>query len=212
MVFLFILLIILIVTLIIITSKIEIKIINLVIQSQRENHIKDGYEIILKLNILGNIPIIKFTMTKPKLKKIQNTLKMKEKIKKLEKDIWDNRNKIDVNFVEIMKAVSKGIHIEDLNIRTTVGTENAFLTAILVAIFSSIFSIGISRLSAKEDRVKYKIEPIYMNQNFIKIAISGIFQIKVIHIINIIYVFNKKGGMKNHERTSNRRSYDYSYE
>ena len=212
MVFLFILLIILIVTLIIITSKIEIKIINLVIQSQRENHIEDGYEIILKLNILGNIPIIKFTMTKPKLKKIQNTLKMKEKIKKLEKDIWDNRNKIDVNFVEIMKAVSKGIHIEDLNIRTTVGTENAFLTAILVAIFSSIFSIGISRLSAKEDKVKYKIEPIYMGQNFIKIAISGIFQIKVIHIINIIYVLNKKGGMKNHERTSNRRSYDYSYE
>lgn len=212
MVFLFFLLIILIVTLIIITSKIEIKIINLVIQSQRENHIEDGYEIILKLNILGNIPIIKFTITKSKLKKIQNTLKMNEKIKKLEKDIWDNRNKIDVNFVEIMKAVSKGIHIEDLNVKTTVGTENAFLTAILVAIFSSILSIGISRLSVKEDKVKYKIEPIYMGQNFIKIAISGIFQIKVIHIINIIYVFNKKGGMKNHERTSNRRSYDYSYE
>ena len=212
MVFLFILLIILIFTLIIMTSKIEIKIINLVIQSQRENHIEDGYEMILKLNILGNIPIIKFTITKSKLKKIQNTLKMNEKIKKLEKDIWDNRNKIDVNFVETMKAVSKGIHIEDLNVKTTVGTENAFLTAILVAIFSSIFSIGISRLSVKEDKVKYKIEPIYMCQNFIKIAISGIFQIKVIHIINIIYVFNKKGGMKNHERTYNRRSYDYSYE
>ena len=212
MVFLFILLIILIFTLIIMTSKIEIKIINLVIHSQRENHIEDGYEMILKLNILGNIPIIKFTITKSKLKKIQNTLKMNEKIKKLEKDIWDNRNKIDVNFVEIMKAVSKGIHIEDLNVKTTVGTENAFLTAILVAIFSSILSIGISRLSVKEDKVKYKIEPIYMGQNFIKIAISGIFQIKVIHIINIIYVFNKKGGMKNHERTSNRRSYDYSYE
>ena len=212
MVFLFILLIILIFTLIIMTSKIEIKIINLVIHSQRENHIEDGYEMILKLNILGNIPIIKFTITKSKLKEIQNTLKMNEKIKKLEKDIWDNRNKIDVNFVEIMKAVSKGIHIEDLNVKTTVGTENAFLTAILVAIFSSILSIGISRLSVKEDKVKYKIEPIYMGQNFIKIAISGIFQIKVIHIINIIYVFNKKGGMKNHERTSNRRSYDYSYE
>ena len=212
MVFLFILLIILIFTLIIMTSKIEIKIINLVIHSQRENHIEDGYEMILKLNILGNIPIIKFTITKSKLKKIQNTLKMNEKIKKLEKDIWDNRNKIDVNFVEIMKAVSKGIHIEDLNVKTTVGTENAFLTAILVAIFSSILSIGISRLSVKEDKVKYKIEPIYMGQNFIKIAISGIFQIKVMHIINIIYVFNKKGGMKNHERTSNRRSYDYSYE
>ena len=81
-----------------------------------------------------------------------------------------------------------------------------------MAIFSSIISIGISILQVKEEDISYKIEPIYIDQNFIKIVISGIFQLKLIHIINMIYVFNKKGGMKKYERTSNRRSYDYSYE
>ena len=59
---------------------------------------------------------------------------------------------------------------------------------------------------------KYIITPLYFNQNIVNIEISGIFEIKMIHIINIIYILNKKEGVKKNERTSNRRSYDYSYE
>ena len=58
----------------------------------------------------------------------------------------------------------------------------------------------------------FTIKPIYINQNLINILIDGIFEIKMIHIINIIYILNKKEGVKKYERTSNRRSYDYSYE
>ena len=212
LVFLFIMWIILVVTLIIITAKIEVKIVNLAINSQNKEHISDKYKIITKLKIFGNIPIIKFTLNKKKIKKIQQLLKMNEKVKQLEKDILQNKNKFDKKMVKGLKEFSKGIYVENLELEVELGTENAFLTSMLVAIFSSILSIGLSRIHLKENNIVYKIEPVYRNENSIKIEISGIFQIKLIHIINTIYVLNKKGGRKNHERTSNRRSYDYSYE
>ena len=198
--------------LVILTSKLDIRIINLIIDSQSKKHINDRYEIIIKLKIFGNIPILKFTLNKSRLRKIKQSRKMNEKVKQLEKDIIQNKNKLDVQIIKGLKEFSKNIYMEKLDLEIELGTENAFLTSMLVAIFSSILSITFSRIHVKEKNIIYEIEPIYMNKNSIKIEISGIFQIKLIHIINTIYVLNKKGGRKNHERTSNRRSYDYSYE
>ena len=212
MVFLFILLIFLVLVLVILTSKLDISIINLIIDSQSKKHINDRYEIIIKLKIFGNIPILKFTLNKSRLRKIKQSRKMNEKVKQLEKDILQNKDKFDRQVIKGLKEFSKNIYAEKLDLAIELGTENAFLTSMLVAIFSSILSITFSRIHVKEKNIIYEIEPIYMNKNSIKIEISGIFQIKLIHIINTIYVLNKKGGRKNHERTSNRRSYDYSYE
>ena len=212
MVFLFILLIFLVLGLVILTSKLDIRMINLIIDSQSKKYINDRYEIIIKLKIFGNIPILKFTLNKSRLRKIKQSRKMNEKVKQLEKDIIQNKNKLDVQIIKGLKEFSKNIYMEKLDLAIELGTENAFLTSMLVAIFSSILSITFSRIHVKEKNIIYEIEPIYMNKNSIKIEISGIFQIKLIHIINTIYVLNKKGGRKNHERTSNRRSYDYSYE
>lgn len=58
----------------------------------------------------------------------------------------------------------------------------------------------------------YIIEPIYRNKNLINIAFSGIFELEMMHIINMISILNKKEGVKENERTSNRGAYDYSYE
>ena len=137
---------------------------------------------------------------------------MNEKVKQLERDILKNENKFDKQIIKGLKELSQSIYVENLELEVELGTENAFLTSILVAFFSSILAISFSRIHLKENNIVYKIEPVYRNENSIKIEISGIFQIKLIHIINTIYVLNKKGGRKNHERTSNRRSYDYSYE
>ena len=58
----------------------------------------------------------------------------------------------------------------------------------------------------------YKIEPVY-NTNIINLRLNCIINVKMVHIINIIYIFlNKKGRSDKYERTSNRRSYDYSNE
>ncbi len=212
MVFLFILLIFLCLALVVLTSKLDIRMINLIIDSQSIKHLNDRYEIIIRLKIFGNIPILKFTINKNKLRKIQQSWKMNEKVKRLEKDILQNKDKFDMQMIKGLKEFSKGIYVNNLELEVELGTENAFLTSILVAFFSSILAISFSKIHVKEKNTVYKIEPVYRNENSIKIEISGIFQIKLIHIINTIYVLNKKGGRKNHERTSNRRSYDYSYE
>ena len=211
MVFLFILLIFFISIIVIMTSKIEIKIENLIITSQTKKHINDKYKIIIKMYVFNKIPIIKITLTENKLKKIYTKLKMKEKIRKFEEEIYINKDKFDLKLLNAIKEFNKCIKIVDLKLKIQLGTENAFLTSILVAIISSIMSITISKKAMREDKIFYNVEPIYNSQNLINIAISGIFQIKMIHIINTIYVLNKKGGIE-YERTSNRRSYDYSYE
>ena len=198
--------------LVILTSKLDIRIINLIIDSQSKKYINDRYEIIIKLKIFGNIPILRFTMNKNKLRKIQQSWKMNEKVNQLEKNILQNKDKFDMKMIKGVKEFSKNIYMENLDLEVELGTENAFLTSMLVAFFSSILAISFSIMHVKEKNIVYEIEPVYRNENFIKIEISGIFQIKLIHIINTIYVLNKKGGRKNHERTSNRRSYDYSYE
>ena len=198
--------------LVILTSKLDIRMINLIIDSQSKKYINDRYEIIIKLKIFGNIPILRFTMNKNKLRKIQQSWKMNEKVKQLEKNILQNKDKFDMKMIKGVKEFSKNIYMENLDLEVELGTENAFLTSMLVAFFSSILAISFSIMHVKEKNIVYEIEPVYRNENFIKIEISGIFQIKLIHIINTIYVLNKKGGRKNHERTSNRRSYDYSYE
>ena len=211
MVFLFILLIFFISIIVIMTSKIEIKIENLIITSQTKKHINDKYKIIIKMYFFNKIPIIKITLTENKLGKIYTKLKMKEKIRKLEEEIYINKDKFDLKLLNAIREFNKCIKIVDLKLKIQLGTENAFLTSILVAIISSIMSITISKKAMREDKIFYNVEPIYNSQNLINIAISGIFQIKMIHIINTIYVLNKKGGIE-YERTSNRRSYDYSYE
>ena len=193
------------------TSKIEIKIENLIITSQTKKHINDKYKIIIKMYVFNKIPIIKITLTENKLKKIYTKLKMKEKIRKFEEEIYINKDKFDLKLLNAIREFNKCIKIVDLKLKIQLGTENAFLTSILVAIISSIMSITISKKAMREDKIFYNVEPIYNSQNLINIAISGIFQIKMIHIINTIYVLNKKGGIE-YERTSNRRSYDYSYE
>lgn len=192
MVFLLILLIFLVLGLAILTSKLDIKILNLIISSQNKKHINDRYEIIIKLKIFGTIPIIKFTLNKNKIIKMQQSLNMKEKVKQLEKDIMQNKNELDVQIIKGLKEFSKVIYIEKLDLEIELGTEDAFLTSMLVAIFSSILSIGFSRIRVKEKNIAYEIEPVYRNQNSIKFEIFAIFQIKVIHIIDTIYVLNKK--------------------
>ena len=87
---------------------------------------------------------------------------------------------------------SLNINIENINLKIEMGTENAALTAIIVPVTSTVLSIILSRKIKKEQNQKFEIKPIYMNQNLINIMFSGIFEIKMIHIINIIYILNKK--------------------
>ena len=137
-------------------------------------------------------------------------LKIKEKIKELDKKLLQNKNKFDKEALNIIKKAN--IEIESFDIYLELGTENASLTAFIVPTIATILNIWLGRKVKDYNNQKTEIKPLFLNQNMINIVFSGIFKFKIIHIINIIYMLIKKGRVKKYERTSNRRSYAYRYE
>ena len=192
--------------LIVILSKIRIEIRKLKFTSLSKIHFNNDYKIILKLRIFNKIDIFKYTITKEKIEK----MKYNKKIKQLENKIKQNKNKIDIKLIEIKNKIN--IEMKKLNLEIEIGTEDAVITSMLVPIISIIISIIIKKQMKNYEKQKFLINPVYNNQNFINIIFDGIFEIKMIHIINIIYIINRKEGVKKNDRTSNRRSYGYSYE
>ena len=208
MVFLFVILIIILVNIILVFSKIKIEINNLKFQSISKRHINKDYEIIIKLCVFNVIPILKINITKTKLEK----LKINEKIKNFDFKILQDNKQFDKKLLEAIKQLN--LEIKNIDLYIDLGTENASLTSIIVPAISTIISIILSRKVKEFKNQVFIINPIYINQNLLNIYISGIFEIKISHIINMIYVLNKeqKKGVNKNERTSNRRSYGYSYE
>ena len=200
-----IILIVLIITIIITKAKISIEVKNLKIKANKKIYINDDYKVVLKIIILNKIPILKLNLNNEKLVLERNKRINKRDLKE-EKFL---KNKIKK---EILKHFSD-IQINKLNLTIKIGTENAFFTSMIIPIVSSIISIILMKNITNVEKQKYVVEPIYLNQNILEILISGIFEIKLIHIINIIYILKQKEeGVKKNERTSNRRSYDYGYE
>ena len=208
MVFLLISLIIILINIILIFSKIQIKINNLRFKSRAKRHVNKEYEIIIKLYILKIIPIFKINITKTKLEK----LKIKEKVKNIDLKILQNNKQFDKKALSSIKELD--IAIKKINLYLDIGTENASITSIIVPTVSTIIAFFIRKKIKKVENQVFTVNPIYTNQNLVNIYISGIFEIKVSHIINMIYNLNKerKKGVEENERTSNRRSYGYSYE
>ena len=212
MVFLFIFLsIIIMIVILLIFSKIKIEIINFNFFGKipKTISINKDYKIIIKLVILKKLPIIRLELTKERLEKLKLRDKMKNANIKAMKMLKEDKNK-NQKIIRALKELD--ITIQNMNLEVKIGTENASFTAILVAIISTLVSMLLKKHIKKYKSQTFKIQPVYYNQNLVNIGFSGIFEIKMIHIINIIYILNKKEGVKKYERTSNRRAYGYSYE
>lgn len=200
-----IILIVLIITIIIAKAKISIEVKNLKIKANKKMYISDDYKIIFKIIILNKIPILKLNLNNEELVLERNKRINKKGLK--EESFLKNKIK-----KEILKHFSD-IQVNKLNLKIKIGTENAFFTSMIIPIISSIISIILMKKTTNVEKQKYVVEPIYLNQNILEILISGIFEMKMIHIISIIYILKQKEeGVKKNERTSNRRSYDYGYE
>ena len=208
MVFLFVLLILCILLLIIVFSKIRIDIKKFEYCSMNKKHINPNYYLQLSWIILNKIPIIKIKLNKHTVKK----LKLKDKFVDIDVKMWEERKKIDKETISIIKKID--FAIKKLKLKIDIGTENSAITSLLIPIVSTVISFLLrNKMKTKEEQT-YIVQPIYNNQNYLNITISGIFDIKMNHIINVIYLLSRKNkkGVKKYERTSNRRSYDYSYE
>lgn len=196
MVFLFICLTII---LILIFSKIRIQIENFRFSSVNKRHINKDYKAIIKVYILKKIPILKINITKTKLER----LKIKEKIRKINFKLIEENPKLDKKVWEAMKEVHT--NIKKLDLKIELGTENASLTSIIVGILSTIIAITIRDKMKNQEKQKFIVKPIYNNQNLINIEFTVIFEIKMTHIINIIYILNRK---EKEEKFSKKRHID----
>lgn len=139
-----------------------------------------------KADIIIKFGILKFKLNKEKLKKI----------------ISNNKSKIKLE-VNDFKEIIKKIEIPKLNINAKFGTGEPNSTAFFVAIVSSIIGIALAR---KIENPRYTIEPVYGDMNYIFLSINCIFEIKLVHIINIFIKLKWKEYQK-YGRTPNRRSY-----
>ncbi len=208
MVFLFILLIIaILINVIILLSKIQIQIKNVHFNSSKpKGKLDANYKIIIIVYILKKIPILKINVTQSKLKK----LKLKEKVKQAEIDIIQNKKKIDKEILQELRKIK--VQIKYWNLELLLGTEDAKITALIVGYLSIFLGIYLNKKISKHENKKFSIQPVYIGQNILKLIFEGIFEIKTVNIINIIWNLKKKEGRNGNERTSNRRTYDYSYE
>ena len=205
------LLIFLIILLSILTIKIKIEIINLKFISKNQNKLNKNYKIKITIYTFFKIPVLLLKITNEKIQKIINNENFIKTIKKQELKLIKNKNDIDVEVIQGLKSVK--LEIEEMDLKIDIGTENAATTAFLVPIISTILAMILSKKIKKYNNKQiFSITPIYINQNLINVEFSGIFEIKMIHIINTICILNKKRKGDKYERTSNRRSYDYGYE
>ena len=208
MVFLFIILTIIIMC---ITIKIKFQIQNLKISTNEKPHLNKEYQIKMVVYTLGFIPILKIKLNNKKIKKIINNQKIKEKIKQQETKIIENKANIDKELIKSLKNIKTDI--KEINLKISIGTENAALTAFTIPVISTFIAIFLSKQIKKyNDKQVFLVETVYLDKNLLNIEFSSIFQIKMIHIINTICIVNKKRKGDKNERTSNRRAYDYGYE
>ena len=189
-------------------SRIKINIKNIKFTSYKveERHLQEDYDVEVKLYVLKFLRILKINITKEKLEK----LKLENKIKKLEKKLILKDVKFDINVFDVLKNLK--IIFEELNLKVEIGTENSALTSIIFGIVSGIIPFVLRNQIKNIEKQKIDIKPIYLNQNLLNIELNCIFNIKMIHIIYVMYILNKKRRDEKYVRTSNRRSYDYSYE
>ena len=189
----------------IITAKFKVNIEQINLEAGENIKKNYDYNLNVVIYIFEKIPIFKITINKQLLSKIRFKQKA---LKMIEKEI--DKQKIGKKEILVLKNLK--IKITKLDLKIEIGTENAAITGILVGIIGAIYSMFIWKFVKNRELQKMYIEPIYIDKNIIKLRFQGIIEIKMIHIINTICIINKRKRVDKNERTSHRRTYDYSYE
>lgn len=174
----------------ILTLKIKIKIKNLEIFSENKKKIKDGYRIKLSIFIFNIVKIINFDFSKEKILKIKKNNKIEKIKKKLRKKI--NQKKKKYNIKDLIKNIKKlkymNIKLKNFNLNLEIGTENAATTSFIIAGISSILGIILKNNIEKENR--FKVNPIYRNENLLLINLEGEITISLGRFIRMIILEN----------------------
>lgn len=161
------------------------------------------FKVILNLSIIlfNRLKIIKLSIDNKKIIKILKS----GKINFTNVNISKESKKIIKKFLK-----SDAVIIGNLNISGYFSTFNNVLSGIIFSISNALIPILIS----KKINGKYNNDVSFLNQNrnIINISINCIISIKIVNIINTLYLLKKKGGSDKYGKSSDRRSYAYSNE
>ncbi len=202
--------------LLLLLSNIEIEIKDLYFSSiMKKNKKLKNYLLFIRLKLFGKLTILRVKIDNKKISKMleskileskifqkfNDSNKIKEIILKNKKEILKKQN---INYLKFLN-----IKIKKLILYMDISASNSILTSFAVAIIASLISIILAGNVQKYDKnkYKYKITPIYEYNPILKINLNCIIDVKIVHIINVIYMLIKKRSVKYDERTSNRGAY-----
>lgn len=161
---------------------------------QKEN--KNNFKTVFRIILFNKIVIFS--------KKIEHI----SKAKGINKLIKGKGTKIEI--IDLIKLLINQVRVKEFKLNLQIGIDDVLVTTYLVPIISTIVSTILAKANKeKKNKIKYTISPIY-NRNAYKVQFNCILNVKLVHIIYIIYT-HRKGEMKNGRTTSNRRAYENSY-
>lgn len=175
-------------------SKIKINIKNITIINKDKN-----FDIEIKIYLFGILKILKIKINSENMIILKSKIKLQKIKKKILKNF--NVNKIEnsifkrITFRELKKLQ---LNVITLKIYLEYSTNNILLTTYSVPVISTIFGFLYNLSIKKYDSLNYyfKINPMYLNKKYFYIEGESIIEIKMVHIISIMYQLLRKGEKK----------------
>lgn len=164
-------------------------------------------EIIISLAFLNRINILKITLNKNRLSKIEHNKSVRKIAKKLQERLvkdYKYMHNFEQKSIKDILEILKYFNVSNVEIDVNIGTEDVIFTSFVVTAISMIITFLIAR---KVENTKYIVLPVYINENYVNLSIKCIISIKLVHIINIIKQFKRKDRDKKNGRSFNRRTY-----
>lgn len=224
MLFLVIMLIIVFLFLLIMSIKFKIKIENLEYNSHKhmekdinkkkiETHYNTNYKIKIIIYTLNILPIFKITLNRNKIEKINNKTHIEEKLKEKinEQELINLQLKYNLKkYIPILLKTIK-IDINSLNLKIELGTKSPILTSFIIPTISTVITILLVKTQKNIDNKIFRISPVYINDNIIKIKLYSELEVKFINILSATSVYYKefilpksKDNIKIHKNALNR--------
>ena len=173
----------------IIFSTIRIKIRKLEFTNIHEN--KMNYKIKVSMYFFNKLKWLSLNLDNKKMKKMFTKMHLEKiDIEKIERDL-------QLSDIKAILGIAPKISYLDLNIK--LGLENILLTTYVIPFLCTIISMILPKITEKKDfnNVKYKVGPIYKEENLYDIQASSNIEIKVINILNSGYqIFKNRKNLK----------------
>ena len=189
-------------------SVLEIEIRNFYKSSEKKEVVKPI--LIIRFYFLDKILWFKTKVDTEHPGKAWKQIEKKLDVPQIEKTILENEQ----NWKKFKENLQKlEIGLSKLDFKLEIGTEDAIITSGLVTLIASGISMILPHVAdSKPENYHYEIIPNYTFKNLYKLALNCIINVKMVHIISVIYKQVKKRRVDKYERTSNTRVNDYCHE